>query len=134
MVGNADAYSQRTRMECELSRSRFQGKIWRLAWTTRRNDRAGSAITGSQIMGALAHHRLCEKASRMKRKTILPNFVALFDETIDAPAWRALTPIARLLYVALKRKLNYEKNNNGKIYLAHRSAAHELGSDKAHIA
>jgi hypothetical protein len=70
----------------------------------------------------------------MKKKTTLPKFVALFDETMDAPAWRALTPSARALYVALKRKLNYEKNNNGKIYLAHRTAARELGSDKGHIA
>jgi hypothetical protein len=70
----------------------------------------------------------------MKKKTTLPKFVALFDETIDAPAWRALTMGARALYVALKRKLNYEKNNNGKIFLAHRSAARELGADKAHVA
>jgi hypothetical protein len=85
-------------------------------------------------MGALAQHRFCEEASGMKKKTTLPKFVALFDETIDAPAWRALTPSARALYVALKRKLNYEKNNNGKIYLAHRSAARELGSNKDCIA
>jgi hypothetical protein len=69
----------------------------------------------------------------MKKK--IPNFVALFHETIDTPAWRALTPSARMLYAALKRKLNlnYEKNNNGQIYLAHRHAARELGFGKNRI-
>jgi hypothetical protein len=69
----------------------------------------------------------------MKKKTTLPKFVALFDGTIDAPAWRVLTPGARALYVALKRKLNYEKDNNGKIYLAHRTAAREIGFGKTRI-
>src|SRR5262245_58723018 len=70
----------------------------------------------------------------MKKKTTLPKFVALFDQTMDSLAWRALTPTARLLYIALKRRLKYEKNNNGKIYLSYRSAARELGTSKTRIA
>jgi hypothetical protein len=63
----------------------------------------------------------------MKRrdKGRLPSFVPLFKETLATPAWRKLSHGARSLYVALK--LRHIKNN-GRVYLATRDAAKELGS------
>jgi hypothetical protein len=63
-------------------------------------------------------------------KKNLPKFVALFFETLDAPAWLALSHGARLLYTALKRNLNVKKNNNGRLFLSHRQAAIQLGASK----
>jgi hypothetical protein len=63
-----------------------------------------------------------------KDKGKLPPFVPLLKETLDAPAWKAMSHGARALYVALKRRYNREFHNNGKIYLAQRKAAEEIGS------
>ena len=59
----------------------------------------------------------------------LPPFVPLLKETLDCPAWRAMSHGARSLYVALKRRYNRDIHNNGRIYLAQRTAAEEIGSD-----
>ncbi len=61
------------------------------------------------------------------------NFVPLMLDTIDAPAWRALSHGARSLYVALKRRYNRTIENNGRIYLPTRIAAIELGSKRGQI-
>jgi hypothetical protein len=51
----------------------------------------------------------------MKRKhsQIGGQFVPLLLDTIDAPAWRAMSHGAKLLYVALRRRVR--SDNNGKI-------------------
>jgi hypothetical protein len=61
-------------------------------------------------------------------------FVKVMLETLDTPAWRALSHGARSLYVALKRRCRNDHNNNGKIFLSHRQAAIELGSNRDYVA
>lgn len=48
-------------------------------------------------------------------------------EVLDSAAWKATRPGARLLYIALLRRLNFKTYNNGKVYLATRTAAAEIG-------
>jgi hypothetical protein len=55
-------------------------------------------------------------------------FVPLLIDTIDSPAWRAMSHGAQMLYVALKRRHNATINNNGKIFLSQRDAGRELNS------
>jgi hypothetical protein len=54
-------------------------------------------------------------------------------ETLDAPAWRAMSHGARSLYIALKRRYNSQFRNNGKIYLSQRRASKEIGSSTEEI-
>jgi hypothetical protein len=68
--------------------------------------------------------RIMSKHNNDKGK--LPPFVPLLKETLDCPAWRAMSHGARSLYVALKRRYNRDIHNNGRIYLAQRTAAEKL--------
>jgi hypothetical protein len=61
-------------------------------------------------------------------------FVMLFIELLDAPAWRALSHGAKVLYIALRRRYNATIDNNGKIYLPQRTAEKELHSHRDQIA
>jgi hypothetical protein len=61
-------------------------------------------------------------------------FVKVFLDTLDAPAWRAMSHGARSLYVALKRRCRIDLSNNGKIFLPQRQAALELGSNRDYVA
>jgi hypothetical protein len=71
----------------------------------------------------------------MKRKRRIKGpFVALPLAILDAPAWRAMDFIARMLWVELRRKLRHDFLNNGKIYLACRPAAKTIGANKETIA
>jgi hypothetical protein len=65
---------------------------------------------------------------RARDKGRLPPFLPLLNDTLDSPAWRAMSHGARSLYVALKRRYSTNFKNNGKIYLGTRDAAKELGS------
>jgi hypothetical protein len=67
-------------------------------------------------------------------KNRLPPFVPLLIDTLDQPAWRALSLGARLLYVALKRRYSVNTHNNGRLFLSQRTAAKELGSHHNQIA
>ena len=67
-----------------------------------------------------------------RKKTEL--FVKVMLETLDAPAWRALSHGARSLYVALKRRHRNDANNNGNIFLSQRQAVLELGSNRSYVA
>jgi hypothetical protein len=60
-------------------------------------------------------------------------FVPLLIATLDAPAWRAMSHGAQMLYIALKRRHNRTINNNGKIFLPQRQAATELRSHTDYI-
>jgi hypothetical protein len=60
-------------------------------------------------------------------------FVPLLIETIDSPAWRAMSHGAQMLYIALKRRHNSTFNNNGKIFLPQRQAATELRSHADYV-
>jgi hypothetical protein len=57
-----------------------------------------------------------------------PIFVMVLKETLDSSAWKAMSMGARVLYIALKRRYNHTVHNNGRVYLAQRKAAEEIGS------
>src|SRR5262245_61239661 len=67
--------------------------------------------------------------ARRKRQIKGP-FVAIPLTIWDSPAWRIMDPIARLLWIALRRKLRNDGLNNGKIYLSCRDAAGEVGGSR----
>jgi hypothetical protein len=57
-------------------------------------------------------------------------FVPLLYSTLDSPAWKALSPGARCLYVELKRRHPRERNTS---YLSNRLAARELKTSRQKI-
>jgi hypothetical protein len=61
---------------------------------------------------------------RGKDKGRLAPFVPLLKDTLDSPAWKALSFGARTLYVALKRRVPPQRNTG---YLSYRNAVKELG-------
>jgi hypothetical protein len=69
-------------------------------------------------------------SKRKHRGERLPPFVPLLKDTMNTPAWRALSHGARVLYVALKGR-NYK--NNGHVFLSQRDAAKEIGSSTDRI-
>jgi hypothetical protein len=69
-------------------------------------------------------------SNKHKDKGRLPPFIPLLKDTIQSPAWRALSHGARSLYIALKAHYSSNFHNNGKIYISTRDAADELGSDR----
>ena len=67
------------------------------------------------------------KADRTGRtKGAAQPFVQILKPTLKEPAWRALSYGARCLYIALKSY--YRGDNNGRLYLSVRKAAHDLGA------
>jgi len=62
---------------------------------------------------------------RGKDKGRLAPFVPLLKDTLDSQAWMVLSFGARLLYLALKRRVPPQRNT---AYLSYRNAAKELGS------
>ena len=66
--------------------------------------------------------------SNLKRRLRLAPFVPVTRAMLDLPVWKALSPGARCLYIALKRFLNEKIGNNGKIYLSYRDACEALGT------
>jgi hypothetical protein len=75
-----------------------------------------------------------DKHERERHKNRLPPFVPVFTNTLDQPAWRAMSHGARILYIALKRRFNGNTHNNGRLFLSQRMAAKELGSHHNQIA
>jgi hypothetical protein len=55
-------------------------------------------------------------------------FVPVLHDMLDCPAWRSLPPVARLLYIAVKRRTWLE--NNGRVFLSVRDAAEECGAHR----
>jgi hypothetical protein len=68
-----------------------------------------------------------------KDKGRLSPFVPLLIDTLDTPAWRAMSHGARSLYVALKRRYGHNIHNNGRLFLSHRDAAEEIGSHRDEV-
>lgn len=62
----------------------------------------------------------------------LPQFVPLLHETLACQAWRRLSPVARLVYIALKRQTRPE--TNGTTHRSIREAAEECGAHRNTIA
>jgi hypothetical protein len=71
---------------------------------------------------------------RRLRKNKLPPFVPLLKETMDAPAWKAMSHGARSLYASLKRFYSINDHNNGRLFLSQRDAAEAIGSHHNEIA
>jgi hypothetical protein len=61
-------------------------------------------------------------------------FVPLLVETMATPAWKAMSPYARVVYTALKSRYSFKNRNNGRIYLSDRDGAEETGFNKDTIA
>jgi hypothetical protein len=72
--------------------------------------------------------------ARHKEKGRLPPFIPLLIDTMNQPAWRALSHGARSLYIALKRRYDVKNHNNGRLILSQRDASAELGSHHNEIA
>lgn len=68
-----------------------------------------------------------------EKKGRLPPFVPLLIDTLDSPAWRALSHGAARLYVALRRQYSPSRHNNGGIFLSQRQAQHALRSNRSQI-
>jgi hypothetical protein len=63
----------------------------------------------------------------------LSPFVPYLKETMQQPAWRTMSLGARMLYLHIKARYNRDSQNNGRLYLATRTAAKELGSGLTQI-
>jgi hypothetical protein len=61
-------------------------------------------------------------------------FIPVLKETWECPAWRATSPLARLLYIAIKGRYSFKLRNNGRIYLSARQASKEIGFGKTILA
>jgi DNA-binding transcriptional MocR family regulator len=66
----------------------------------------------------------------MKQK--LSPFVPMYVATMESPAWLAMSPGARLLYLALKKR--YRRSKEEAVYLSVRTAAKELRVNKDTVA
>ena len=75
-----------------------------------------------------------DKHEKDRQKGRLPPFVPLLIDTLNQPAWRAMSHGAQMLYVALKRRFNLNTHNNGRIFLSQRMASKELRSHHNQIA
>jgi hypothetical protein len=64
---------------------------------------------------------------RRNNKDKLPPFVPLLRETLTSAAWRAMSPYARILYIALKAQYSVKSRNNGRIYRSVRDAMEDTG-------
>jgi hypothetical protein len=61
-------------------------------------------------------------------------FVPMLIPTITSPAWRAMSPYAREIYMRLKSRYSVNLRNNGRIYLSARDGAEETGFDAKTVA
>lgn len=67
---------------------------------------------------------------RDKRREKLPQFVPMLHRTMDCPAWLTLSPAAKALYPALKRRAGAGGIKNGRLSMSVREAADYLGVGK----
>jgi hypothetical protein len=71
--------------------------------------------------------------SKRTRKSNGP-FVAIPKTIMATPAWRAMSPEGRLLWIELRGWLRNDRLNNGKVHLSCRHAGKALGLNKDTIA
>jgi DNA repair protein RadD len=99
----------------------------------RARARARRGACPSNSRGSFCGRRLPANArgGRMKRtrKTKGP-FVAVPKAIMAMPAWRAMTPEGRLLWIELRGWLRNDGLNNGKVHLSCRDAAEAIGLSK----
>jgi hypothetical protein len=60
-------------------------------------------------------------------------WTAVRREITDSAAWKEMSFGARLLYIAIIKNLSFTADNNGKLFLATRKAAEELGASQDSI-
>jgi hypothetical protein len=63
----------------------------------------------------------------------LQPFVPLLKDTLQTPAWRAMSHGARSLYVALRGRLANDCRNNGRVFISVRDACKEIGSSHEQV-
>jgi hypothetical protein len=68
-----------------------------------------------------------------QRKSSGPH-VQIPKTILNAPAWRAMSPWARLLWIELRGWLRNDRLNNGKVHSSCRQAAEAIGANKDTIA
>jgi hypothetical protein len=66
-------------------------------------------------------------SKKRKRQSKGP-FVAVPKAILEAPAWRAMSHGARLLWIELRGRLRNDGLNNGRVFLSHRDAAKAIGT------
>jgi DNA-binding transcriptional regulator YhcF (GntR family) len=71
--------------------------------------------------------------NRRNRKSDGP-YVAVPKAIMATPAWRAMSPEGRLLWIELRGWLRNDRLNNGKAHLSCRKAAEAIGLNKETIA
>jgi hypothetical protein len=60
-------------------------------------------------------------------------FTPLRHEVLNSLAWKNTSTGARLLYIALLRRLSFTGYNNGRVYLSTRKASEEVGASRRAI-
>jgi hypothetical protein len=66
--------------------------------------------------------------SKRKRPNKIGAYIPVIKAIIKTPAWRAMSPGARLLWIELRGWLRNDWSNNGRIFLSDRDAAEALGT------
>jgi hypothetical protein len=66
--------------------------------------------------------------TKRRRKNRLPPFIPLIKATMATPAWRTMSPGARILNIELRGRLRNDYANNGKLWLSCRDAAKAIGA------
>lgn len=73
-------------------------------------------------------------AKKHKRSARIPGgYVAVPKLIMKEPAWRAMTPGARLLWIELRGWLRIDGRNNGQVFLVDRDAAKTIGAHPGSI-
>ena len=72
--------------------------------------------------------------SRKDKGRIEGPFVPMLIDTMASPAWKAMSPYGRVVYVALRSRYGHKIRNNGRIYLSARDGAEETGFDLKTVA
>jgi hypothetical protein len=72
--------------------------------------------------------------SRKDKGRIEGPFVPMLIDTMASPAWKAMSPYARVVYIALRSRYGHKIRNNGRIYLSARDGAEDTGFDLKTVA
>jgi hypothetical protein len=72
--------------------------------------------------------------SRKDKGRIEGPFVPMLIDTMASPAWKAMSPYARVVYIALRSRDGHKIRNNGRIYLSARDGAEDTGFDLKTVA
>jgi hypothetical protein len=70
---------------------------------------------------------MSKRGQKNRTKAFDTQFVGITVTVLDSPAWKVMSPHARIVYLAIKRSYSHKSNNNGRLYLAGRSGSDETG-------